>query len=130
MWANDAFAAGGPLPWLDGAAARRPSASIWPAAASSSSRRRPASATFQPACASPSAVALPIPAPPPVTSANRSASIVPPLTLQDPFLAQLRRHAPERGGAHDRPAQDRRSAPAPATSKKHPSPHRHTLHPA
>src|SRR5208282_2841406 len=120
MVANSAFTASG-SPTSDGTAtARRPSALISPAVSSSGSRRRPASATCQPARPSASADALPIPEPAPVTRAKHSPSMVPPVSLVNPFLPELRGDAPDGGGEHDRAAENCRLARVLAEGKKHP----------
>src|SRR5271170_5167110 len=127
MVANSAFTAAGSPTSAGEATARRPRALISPAASSSGSRRRPASATCQPARASAGAAALPIPEPAPVTRAKCSPSMVSPLSLKDPLLPQFRRHPPDGGAEHDRAAEHGRQARVLAEGKKHPYRSEHNI---
>ena len=77
---------------------RRPIASISRAAAAIGSSRRPVSATFQPARASASADALPMPRPPPVISANLSVLMFPPVFDCIAIIAARRRARQSRVG--------------------------------
>src|SRR6185437_1690160 len=124
---NRALTASGSLTLVGSARARRPRALIAPAVSSSASRRRPASATCQPVRAKAKADARPIPEPAPVTRAKRSPSMLPPIPLQNPFLPQFRRHPPERGAKHDRPADEGREARVLAEGDKHPERPEHNI---